>query len=241
MGKTLLRILEFSADPAENSLLRDGKRFLTPKAFHLLNILVENHGHIVDKDKLITEIWSDSFVEEGNLAVNAAMLRKALADDAGDPTFIETIPRRGYRFIADVKEETDDRKPTNGLTEANGTRASGSPASSSYLSVAAVVGYIIGVVGIAVWYARDGLLGAESVASILSTPFSSNKFSTSGTVAHAIISKDGKYAGFTDESAGMQSLWLRQIESGENPDRSPSDDFYFGLTFSNSGNLIFCP
>ncbi len=98
----------FRLDLAERVLLRDGKPLsLTPKAFHLLKILVENHGHIVDKDKLITEIWADSFVEDGNLAVSATMLRKALADDANQPTFIETIPRRGYRFIAEVRRVED--------------------------------------------------------------------------------------------------------------------------------------
>src|SRR3990170_5335558 len=88
----------FRIDPDERVLLRDGKPVpLTPKAFQMLMILVENHGHIVDKEKLLSEIWSDSFVEEGNLSVNARRLRKALADDANEPKFIETIPRRGYR------------------------------------------------------------------------------------------------------------------------------------------------
>src|SRR5687768_11202848 len=95
----------FRLDPIERVLLRDGAPvYLTPKAYQLLRILVENHGHIVDKEKLISEIWAGSFVEDGNLAVSATALRKALQDDASNPTFIETIPRRGYRFIADVRD-----------------------------------------------------------------------------------------------------------------------------------------
>ena len=102
----------FRLDLDERVLVRDGKPVpLTPKVFHLLKILVQNHGHIVDKEKLIAEIWADSFVEEGNLAVSAMMLRKALADNASDPIFIETIPRRGYRFIADVRcVEANDKQ-----------------------------------------------------------------------------------------------------------------------------------
>lgn len=100
---------DFRLDPAERVLFRnDTPVYLTPKAFQLLNILVENHGHIVDKEKLISEIWVDSFVEEGNLAVNATILRKALDDSASNPTFIETVPRRGYRFIASVRRVEDE-------------------------------------------------------------------------------------------------------------------------------------
>lgn len=99
----------FRVDPDERVLLRDGKPVpLTPKAFHMLVILVQNHGHIIDKEKLLSEVWADSFVEEGNLSVNATRLRKALADDANEPRYIETVARRGYRFIAKVQENTDE-------------------------------------------------------------------------------------------------------------------------------------
>jgi eukaryotic-like serine/threonine-protein kinase len=94
----------FRIDPVERVLLRNGKPVpLTPKAFQLLTILVENHGHVVEKEKLMSEIWTDSFVEDGNLAFNARSLRKLFDDDARHPNFIETIPRRGYRFIAEVR------------------------------------------------------------------------------------------------------------------------------------------
>jgi DNA-binding winged helix-turn-helix (wHTH) protein len=101
---------------------------LTPKAFQLLKILVENHGHIVDKEKLISEIWADSFVEEGNLAVSATILRKALADNASDPTFIETIPRRGYRFIADVRRS----RKQGGDNDKGPSKDVSAPGSDSY-------------------------------------------------------------------------------------------------------------
>jgi len=103
---------DFRVDPDERVLLRDGVPLpLTPKAFHMLLVLVENHGRIVEKEKLMTEIWADSFVEEGSLSVNARKLRQALGDDASEPKFIETIPRRGYRFIAEVTECVVDIAP----------------------------------------------------------------------------------------------------------------------------------
>lgn len=90
--------------PHESVLLRDGTPVsLTPKTFDLLAVLVKNHGRIVGKDELISTVWPDSFVEEGNLAVTVRYLRKILGDDAHDSIFIETVPRRGYRFIAEVQ------------------------------------------------------------------------------------------------------------------------------------------
>lgn len=102
----------FRLDPTERVLFCESKPLpLTPKAFHMLLILIENRGRIVEKEKLMDEIWADSFVEEGSLSVNARRLRLVLEDDASRPKFIETIPRRGYRFIADVKEVSEDQPP----------------------------------------------------------------------------------------------------------------------------------
>jgi TolB-like protein/DNA-binding winged helix-turn-helix (wHTH) protein/Tfp pilus assembly protein PilF len=92
--------------PAERQLLRDGKAVaLTPKAFDLLLVLVEHSGCLVEKDELLKQIWPDSFVEEANLSVNMTRLRRALGED--DHRYIETVPKRGYRFIAGVRDVTD--------------------------------------------------------------------------------------------------------------------------------------
>lgn len=94
----------FQVDIAEHSLLRDGKPVsLTPKVFDLLKVLVQNNGRLVEKDELLKEVWPDSFVEEGNLNRNVSILRKVLGEDASGGPYIETIPKRGYRFVANVK------------------------------------------------------------------------------------------------------------------------------------------
>lgn len=74
---------------------------LPPKAFDLLTFLVENQGRLLEKNELMDRVWADSFVEEGNLKINIHTLRKALDQDGGE--FIETVPKRGYRFNADVR------------------------------------------------------------------------------------------------------------------------------------------
>jgi Tol biopolymer transport system component/DNA-binding winged helix-turn-helix (wHTH) protein len=90
----------FRLDPGERILLRGNEIVpLTPKAFDTLQLLVRNSGHLLEKDVLIRALWPDTFVEEGSLSNNIFLLRRALGED---PAFIETVPRRGYRFIGAV-------------------------------------------------------------------------------------------------------------------------------------------
>jgi pimeloyl-ACP methyl ester carboxylesterase/DNA-binding winged helix-turn-helix (wHTH) protein len=97
----------FRIDVSERVLLSEKASVpLTPKAFDLLLFLVENSGHVLDKEELMKQVWPDSFVEENNLAQNISTLRKVLG--AEGTRFIETVPKRGYRFIADVSETWDE-------------------------------------------------------------------------------------------------------------------------------------
>src|SRR5437773_2459183 len=89
--------------PASTCSLCDGQAVsLTPKVFELLRVLVENSGHLVEKDKLMKAVWPDSFVEEANLTVNISALRKALGDQPSGRPYIETVTKRGYRFAISV-------------------------------------------------------------------------------------------------------------------------------------------
>ena len=108
MSSVLNQLYEFGPfriDTEERVLLRDGNPVaLTPKVFDTLLVLVRNRGHIVTKDEMMSSLWPDAFVEESNLTFNIRMLRKALGEDAHTPAYIETVPRRGYRFKSEVKE-----------------------------------------------------------------------------------------------------------------------------------------
>jgi DNA-binding winged helix-turn-helix (wHTH) protein/tetratricopeptide (TPR) repeat protein len=95
----------FRLDPNERLLLRDGQSLpLTPKAFEALLLLVENSGRVLGKQELVERLWPETFVEEANLTNNISLLRKALGDSSEEPHYIETVPRRGYRFVAAVKQ-----------------------------------------------------------------------------------------------------------------------------------------
>jgi TolB-like protein/DNA-binding winged helix-turn-helix (wHTH) protein/Flp pilus assembly protein TadD len=99
----------FRLDPSERQLRSEGKILpLTPKAFDVLLLLVENGGHALRKHEFLEKIWADSYVEEKNLADNISLLRKILGDDVKAPSFIETVPRLGYRFVADVREVREE-------------------------------------------------------------------------------------------------------------------------------------
>src|SRR5215213_7815598 len=92
----------FQLDASER-LLFDGVKTipLAPKVFDTLLLLVENAGRILSKERMMKEIWEDSFVEENNLAQNISYLRRILGESK-DNKFIETVPKYGYRFVAPV-------------------------------------------------------------------------------------------------------------------------------------------
>ena len=100
-------IYEFSAfrlDPVERLLLRDGRAVpITPKAFDLLVYLLERHGRLVEKHALMAALWPDTVVEEANLAYNVSALRRVLDEGEEAASVIQTVPTRGYRFVAPVK------------------------------------------------------------------------------------------------------------------------------------------
>ena len=88
---------------AQRALLRDDRPVvLTPKGFDTLLFLIQHRDRVVTKDELLREIWSDVVVEEGNLTQQIFLLRKALQESADGQQYIATIPRVGYRFVANV-------------------------------------------------------------------------------------------------------------------------------------------
>ncbi len=102
----------FSLNPLERQLLHNGEPVhLAPKAFDVLVLLIQNKGCLVTKEKLLREVWPDVFVEEANLSVNIASLRKALDEGDTDQEWIETVPKQGYRFLAEIEEDGCGEKP----------------------------------------------------------------------------------------------------------------------------------
>src|SRR6185369_9263475 len=106
----------YQLDSCKRILTRDGEGIpLTPKATEILIALVKHAGQLVEKDELLKEVWPDTFVEESNLTQNIFTLRKVLGDDRSGPKYIETVARRGYRFLPTVRTvshvENGDSRP----------------------------------------------------------------------------------------------------------------------------------
>ena len=98
--KNLYEFGDFVLDTSERQLWRgDDTIQIPPKAVETLCFLVENHGKLMSKDVLMNELWADTFVEDRNLSQNIFILRKKLGEDKNKNTFIETVPKRGYRFV----------------------------------------------------------------------------------------------------------------------------------------------
>ena len=120
---------DFRIDLSEQCLLRNGVPVpLAGKVFETLRVLVEHGGRLAEKKRVMQEVWADTFVDESNLSQNVYTLRKVLGKAQDGQRFIETVPRRGYRFVARVREVhdnyavTEDAQPHRTI-EPGGTNA----------------------------------------------------------------------------------------------------------------------
>ncbi|MDQ2922518.1 MAG: winged helix-turn-helix domain-containing protein [Acidobacteriota bacterium] len=115
MPKHLKNFYEFGPfrlDPQKHRLLRDGERIhLSPKSVEALLVLVQNAGKMLEREALMQAVWTDTFVEDANLTVAISHLRKALGQNGETAEYIETIPRVGYRFVAEVRETIAESAP----------------------------------------------------------------------------------------------------------------------------------
>jgi DNA-binding winged helix-turn-helix (wHTH) protein/Tol biopolymer transport system component len=138
----------FTVQPAERLLVRGGRPVsLTPKAFDLLTHLVDRPGQLVGKQELMATLWPDTFVEEANLAYTMSALRKALGDGQSGDLYIQTVPTRGYRFIAPVVR----RVPVSSDPGSVAPTIRRLPRRFSVMLLAAAVLVAVGALGILQW------------------------------------------------------------------------------------------
>ena len=103
----------FSLDAGKRLLLRSGEPVpVTPKVMELLLALIEHRDRVLTKDELLKQVWGDTIVEEGGLTRNVSVLRKTLGEKPDDHQYIVTVPARGYRFVAEVRERRQQQNST---------------------------------------------------------------------------------------------------------------------------------
>lgn len=265
-NRQLFEFGPFRIDTVNRQLMRDGEVVpLKAKAVDTLLLLIENRGDVLEKDDLMKSLWPDSFVEEANLTQNIYTLRKAL----GNADYIKTVPRRGYRFVAEVKEPDDAASDLIIIKERTSTRLSyeeefehpqeadvqGASSNQKVIDVRAQqIALQLPAAGASSssqrWlWTTLALFGAllVIVAAIFwlrsSSPFESvklTKFTTTGKAVKAAISPDGKYVGYVLSDSGQQSIWFRQLVTGKELQIvAPQVTDIYGLTFSHDGNYIF--
>ena len=233
----------FRLDRSERFLFQDGAAVpLSPRLFDTLLVLVENRGHVVEKNDLMQKVWNDVAVEENNLTQSISALRKILGDNLDGPKFIETIPKRGYRFVAPVKEVSEeetgsDRPSVTNLSErehlGTGLPAGGSPQKRSLrIAPAIVLGTILLVlVGTVVIWRSWTPWGRQ--LQLKETQLTTN--SSEASVTAAAISPDGKYLAYAD-SAG---LYVRVSRTGEtHPISVPPASVIGGLSWFPDGTRL---
>jgi Tol biopolymer transport system component/DNA-binding winged helix-turn-helix (wHTH) protein len=195
---------EFELDLRTGELVRDHRRVLLPdQPFRLLALLIRERGSLVTRDTLRHELWSDDTFVDFEAGLNAAIkrLRETLGDAAAAPTFIETLPRRGYRFIAPV-EELPVFVPH--VPEAS---AEGRPGRPRSLTLA------VGLIAVGAAVVAIMTLRARSPASgVGEEPRQAgmSRVTNLGTIRRAFVSPDGNDLVYVRDEGTQQSLWIRR-------------------------------
>jgi DNA-binding winged helix-turn-helix (wHTH) protein len=224
------RFAAFELDTRRRQLRRDGDVVsLQPKAFDLLVVLVESSGHLVTKDDLLARVWPGQIVEESNLTVHMSALRKALGERKEEHRFVVTEPGRGYRFVADVTDvEQSDPQVAAGRSRSPLPGKRG----AALLGIA-VLGIAAATAFVTLPLTRNGQHAANTPLSSSSMKLS--RLTSSGQVAAAAISPDGKYFAYATIEMGGQSLHVRQAVGGRSVQiAAPDAVAYWGLTGSRA-------
>jgi len=246
-----MRFGTYEVDLRLGELRKNGKRVkLTGQPFQILVILLEHSGDLVTREQLQQRLWpSDTFVDFDS-GLNAAInrVREALGDSAENPRFVETLPRRGYRFIAAIKIDSRPTTATLPAAESNVsptqtiTRQGALPASEASerrpLSRRLLLGGVFMLTVVAVAVALLSRLSRRSSG----WGFQAMKLSRvtqSGNAINVAISPDGRYAVYVLREGEKQSLNVRQVATGSDVQILPPDEVViWSLTFSPDANYI---
>ena len=236
---------------------RDQPVSLTPKAFQTLVVLLQNHGNVVEKEYFLNEVWPDTFVEESTLAQNILTLRKTLRRFEQEKDFIVTIPRRGYEFVGDVQNLYPEREViANGAPKDR--KADAPPAVSTdkdvvgpdpprrlrlpslpspIIRIALALGAILLA---AIGYSAFFRVPPVSLAESHFRTFRIDPIVADADIRNSIISPNGKYLALVQVKNGVQSLYVRQTESGNTSELVPQiNGRFIGAAFSPKSDEIY--
>lgn len=240
---------EFTLDPHHRVLTRGGETVpLKAKTLDLLLALIEDRGNVVTKDALLNRVWEDQFVEENNLTVHIALLRKALGEGKKDHRYIVTVPGKGYRFVAEVApmnaNGSDIVIENHSLSrivveefiepEQHERRAVPllKPASSPWKYAALFPVLVIAAAAVVVGFIWQQ--GEE----VPFQRFSVSRLTGNGRAAAAAMSPDGKLYAYT--LSGSKGIWVGHTAGGEPLQiRSSDGERYRHFAFSPDSTVLY--
>lgn len=243
-AQSVYRFGIFEAEVPSGELRKAGIALhLQPQPSLVLLMLLRHAGQMVTREQLRKSIWpNDTFVEfDDGLNHAIRRLREALGDSAHSPVFIETIPRRGYRFVAPV-EMIQGAPQEASLTQTNlqlhqglpTKRESGRSTAQKWLVSALLAVAVFGTATL-LWYWRSVPRSLPRTSGPIVT-----RLTNRGSVEHAAISPDGKYLAFIEREGLNQSLWLQQVATAVSMRiLDPKVATYESLTFSPDGTYLY--
>lgn len=250
----------FRIDVARRQLTKGGELVpLAPRALDTLLILVA-HQEAVDKEDLMKRVWPDSFVSEDSLTHNISVLRRALGDDPGHPQFIATIPRRGYRFVAQVTEVANPEPeeiqraeiatvaaPDTSVTQASPEPPLGSarPAAERptglakrwwtfvWLAIPAAVVFLI--------VARTAVVSPKAPPSFGPIRLTQPTPRGATFASSPVVSPDSRHLAFVarDVRSGRRQLWVRALDSAESHAMAGTEGAYRPFWSPDSQYIAF--
>ena len=247
---------DFELDEDRRLLVKRGEPVnLNPKTFDLLLVLLSNHGKLLTKNELLDTVWKGSFVEENNLTVHIAALRKILGEKRNEHQFIVTVPNKGYKFVAElnghqngeiiVERHSVERIIIEEEIISDSPNALELPPVSPFnalqnfykksfkLPIYTILGIGLVSVVLGFWY-------LNFKKNTERKPLRFTKLTSSGKVTNATLTPDSKYAVYSQVEKDGESLWLKQIATGsQNQILKPQPVNFVGLTVSPDGNFIY--
>jgi Tol biopolymer transport system component/DNA-binding winged helix-turn-helix (wHTH) protein len=243
----LVRFGAFEADLRTGELRKDGMKLkFSGQPFQVLAILLESPGEVVTREELQKRLWPDTFVDvERNLNTAVNKIREVLGDSAETPRFVETLPRRGYRFIGEVEPKTSPDPASDVITEVTpGKQIKGSPV-PRWMAVCGVAILAVGA-GFLV-YRLTGAHRPEVQRTFTRLTFDE------GLQTEPTWSPDGRYIAYSSDRGGKFDIWVQQVSGGNpvqvtrgpgqnwQPDWSPDGKYIAYRSEQGDGGIFVIP
>jgi len=246
----LVRFGVFEVDLQAGELRKSGVKLkLTGQPFQVLTILLDRPGEVVSREELQNRLWPDTFVDaEHNLNTAINKIREVLGDSAENPRFVETLPRRGYRFIAPVQNE----QPVVRLQITPAKNLGASPRGKSRWRSRLLYSLAVGITFTLV--ASAALLGYKKLHSPVSRHQTLTRLTfDEGLQIGATWSPDGRFIAYSSDRGGKFDIWVQQVTGGNpiqltqsettswQPDWSPDGKYLVYRSEDGEGGLFVAP